>query len=211
MTIDLKNDRLSRDRHLEDLIELLRLAYSGELAAAYAYRGHWRSVSNPQTREQIRQIEEDEWHHRELVGRMLERLGMRPSVAREIRAYVTGRVLGFLCHLSGWFAPMYGAGKLESRNIREYETAARLAAASERYEFVDCLLNMAEVEWDHESYFRSCVLSHRLSRRIRVWSAPPGRETIRGSFISDFPNETFPQNCYPAEFVYRERPALDGV
>ena len=28
----------------EQLINILRLAYSGELAAAYAYRGHWHSV-----------------------------------------------------------------------------------------------------------------------------------------------------------------------
>jgi hypothetical protein len=63
-------------------------------------------------------------------------------------------VLGLMCHISGWFAPMYGAGRLESRNIVEYETAARHALACGREDLIDCLLTMAEVEWEHEHYFR---------------------------------------------------------
>jgi len=77
---------------------------------------------------------------------------------------------------------MYGAGKLESRNVREYEAAARLAWACGRREWVDCLLTMAEVEWDHEAFFRSRVLGHRLGRRLRMWTVPPPKETIRASF-----------------------------
>src|SRR5687768_3545530 len=109
------------------LISILQLAYSGERAAGYAYRGHWRSVTDPGERARIKTIEEEEWHHRKLVGEMLDNLGAVPNHRREIRATVVGRVLGFLCHFSGWLAPMYGAGKLESRNILEYETAARYA------------------------------------------------------------------------------------
>ena len=45
---------------------------------------------------------------------------------RRARAVIVGRLLGVMCHLIGWFAPMYGAGRLESRNIREYETALQL-------------------------------------------------------------------------------------
>jgi hypothetical protein len=48
---------------------------------------------------------------------------------------------------------MYGAGKLESRNVKEYEVAARHAWACDRREWVDCLLTMAEVEWEHEAFF----------------------------------------------------------
>jgi rubrerythrin len=164
------------------LIALLRLAYSAELAAAYAYRGHWHSVSNADERDRIRQIENEEWHHRELVGEMLAKLQKPPSRARELRSTIVGRVLGFLCHFTGWFAPMYGAGRLESRNIREYETAARYARAAGHDEFVDCLLTMAEVEWEHEKYFRSCVLLHTFGRRLSLWPEPPPRETIRKSF-----------------------------
>lgn len=167
---------------LQNLISILRLAYSGELAAAYAYRGHWHSVTDPETRARIQQIEDEEWSHRRLVGDMLMKLGSKPSVIREARAFFVGRLLGILCHVAGWFAPMYAAGKLESRNIREYEAAARFAAGSSQGEFVDCLLTMAEVEWEHERYFRSCVEAHPWSSRLRLWPIPPPKEHIRSSF-----------------------------
>jgi rubrerythrin len=173
---------VSEQNHLQNLVELLRLAYSAELAAALAYRGHWHSVSDADERDHIRQIEMEEWHHRELVGQMLKQLETNPSRIRELRATIVGRVLGALCHFTGWFAPMYGAGRLESRNIREYETAARYARDAGHDEFVDCLLTMAEVEWQHENYFRSRVLSHRLGKRLRIWPEPPPREMIRKSF-----------------------------
>jgi hypothetical protein len=77
---------------------------------------------------------------------------------------------------------MYGAGRLESRNIVEYETAARRARDCGREDFVDCLLTMAEVEWEHENYFRSRVLLHPLGRRLPLWPVPPPKEAIRRSF-----------------------------
>jgi hypothetical protein len=113
---------------------------------------------------------------------MLEELGFRPSGLRELRAVVIGRTLGMLCHMAGRLLPMYGAGKLESRNIREYELAARFAARSGHAEYVECLLTMAEVEWEHEKYFRGSVESHRWSSRIRMWPRPDPKETIRAKF-----------------------------
>ena len=107
------------------LVNILQLAYSGERAAAYAYRGHWRSVSNPEERRRIHEIEEEEWHHRRLVGEMLSKLGASPVSQREIRATLIGRTLQALCYVSGWLLPMYGAGKLERRNIVEYEHPVR--------------------------------------------------------------------------------------
>src|SRR5262245_29124897 len=142
------------DENRSKLISLLQLAYSGEKAAGYAYRGHWKSVRNPEERKRIAIIEEEEWHHRRLVGEILNGLSAAPDPRRETRAAVIGRTLGALCHVSGWFFPMYGAGKLESRNIREYESAANYAALCGRSEYVECLLTMAEVEWEHEHYFR---------------------------------------------------------
>ena len=167
------------------LIALLQLAYSAEQAAAYAYRGHWHSLANQEERNRVHQIEDEEWHHRKLVGGMLEQLGSRPNRQREIRSLLVGRALGFLCHLMGWLAPMYGAGRLESRNIREYETAARYARDCGHEEFTDCLLTMAEVEWEHESYFRNLVLTHWLGSRLPLWPAPPPKEDIRKSFASE--------------------------
>ena len=174
----------NQDDHTK-LITLLQLAYSGELAAAYADRGHWHSLSDNNERVRIEQIENEEWHHRRLVGEMLKSLGAHPNQTREVRAAIIGRTLGFLCHFTGWLAPMYGAGRLESRNIREYETAARYARDCGRADLVDCLLTMAEVEWEHEKYFRSCVMRHRLGRRLTLWPEPASRGTIRASFARE--------------------------
>lgn len=168
------------------LIEILQLAYSGELAAAYAYRGHWKSVSDPAERARIEQVEIEEWHHRDLIAGMMKQLNVRPNPSRERRALIVGRGLGFLCHVMGWLAPMYGAGRLESRNIVEYETAARYAQDAGHEEFVECLLNMAEVEWEHENYFRSRVLVHRLGRRLPIWPEPPPKDQIRTSFADRY-------------------------
>ena len=169
------------------LVYILQLAYSGELAAGYAYRGHWHSLSDKDERAQVKLIEEEEWHHRKLVGEMLQSLGATPDERRELRATIVGRVLGLLCHLSGWLAPMYGAGRLESKNIVEYETAARYARGCGRAEFVDCLLMMAEVEWEHEYFFRACIQRHRLGRHLRIWPAPAPKENIRESFEKESP------------------------
>lgn len=166
----------------KQLINLLKMAYSAELAAAYAYRGHWHAVRDPDEKIRIRKIEDEEWHHRRLVGEMLVTLNARHSRLKEAKAVILGRVLGVLCHLSGWLAPMYGAGRLESRNIREYETAARYARDSGHESFIDCLLTMAEVEWEHEFYFRSRVASHRWALKLPTWRQPPPKENIRLSF-----------------------------
>jgi demethoxyubiquinone hydroxylase (CLK1/Coq7/Cat5 family) len=152
------------------------------LAAAYAYRGHWNSVRDAGEKQRIKKIEDEEWHHRRLAGEMLTQLNSGPGRWKEIRATILGRVLGVLCHVCGWLAPMYGAGRLESRNIREYETAARYARESGHESFIDCLLEMAEVEWEHELYFRSRVLSNRWGLKLPIWATPPAKETIRLSF-----------------------------
>ena len=175
---DLKAHTVTVDESRRELIALLQLAYSGELAAAYAYRGHWNSIRDANQRASIRSIEEDEWRHRKLVGEMLASLDAAPDKWRELRATIIGRVLGLLCHVMGWLAPMYGAGKLESKNIREYETAARHARDCDRADLIDCLLEMAAVEWEHELYFRSRVREHFLGSRLPLWPQPPPKETI---------------------------------
>ncbi len=178
-------DSQRRAAALAELAALLKLAYSGELAAALAYRGHARSVRDEDERARILQIEAEELHHRERLGQMLAELGERPDARLERRARRIGHVLALLCRLGGWLVPMYGAGRLESRNVREYETAARHARDGGRGEWVDELLVMAEVEWEHEAYFRERVLSHRLGRRLPIWTAPPPKASIRASYASE--------------------------
>lgn len=167
------------------LIRTLQSAYSGELAAGFAYRGHWRSSSDASERERIHQIEDDEWHHRALVRGMLRDLGAGPRRVREAVFFTIGRVLGTLCQLSGWFVPMYAAGRLERWNIMEYEAAARHAARCGQTQLIDCLLTMAEVEWEHELYFRTKILGHRLLRWMPLWEAPPEKDAIRRAFEAE--------------------------
>src|SRR5215472_19236282 len=135
------------------LIDLLQLAYSGEKAAALAYQGHARSVSHPHEKAMIEKIERDEWVHREKVGRLLARLGAQPVRLREIRSSAVGHVLSFLCRFSGWFLPMYFAGKLETQNVCQYDKAAEYAAAIGRGDFLPDLMEMAAVEIEHEKFF----------------------------------------------------------
>jgi len=167
------------------LVAILRLAYSGELAAALAYRGHARSLEEGEERRRIETIEEEELHHRRELREMLRAMGCAPRRLREARAWLIGRVLGGLCHVVGWLIPMYGAGKLESRNVREYEAAARHARDCGHAEWIDCLLTMAEVEWEHEAFFRERALSHWIGRRLPMWVAPPAKAEIRGTFDAE--------------------------
>ena len=154
------------------LIGILQNAFSGELAAAYAYRGHWKSLSDPAEREKIRSIENDEWVHRANVKAMLSELDAAPRTMREVRAWTIGRVLGIGCHMIGWFLPMYFAGRLESRNIVEYEDAAQHARTLGLVKYLTDLEVMAEVERDHEAFFRAKVAGHRLlplARSLFKW------------------------------------------
>jgi rubrerythrin len=164
------------------LVLVLQAAYSGELAAARAYAGHARSVSDADERREILAIRAEELAHRERVGAMLAALGARPSARRERAFGAIGRAIAALCRVGGWFAPMYGAGRFELGNVGEYVRAARYALAAGHPELLDDLLTMAEVEWDHERYFREKAASHALARVVPLWAPPPPRAEIRRSF-----------------------------
>ncbi len=139
------------------LVRLLQLAYSGEKAAALAYQGHARSVSNPEERTMILRIENDEWVHRRKVGQLLERLGARPLPIREARASAVGHILSFLCGFTGRFLPMFLAGRLETKNVCEYEKAAGWAHELGLEDFLPDLREMAAVEVEHEEYFHRVI------------------------------------------------------
>jgi len=157
----------------DNLIHILQNAYSGEVAAAFAYRGHWRSLRSSGEKERVRQIEAEEWGHRRGVGEWLERLDACPRAAREKAFWMIGKFLGLSCFISGWFMPMYFAGRLESGNSVEYEDAAKFAAELGMKECVTDLLDMARVEVEHEAFFRETVAGHWLlptMRRLFGWS-----------------------------------------
>ena len=153
---------MDHQAHRDHLIQILQGAYSGELAAGFAYRGHWKSVKNPHERAAIQKIEREEWVHRARVGEMLATLGGAPRKLREAKLWMIGRTIGLACHMIGWFLPMYFAGRLESGNVVEYEVAASHAGALGLKEFEADLLEMARVEKEHELFFSTVIIGHRL-------------------------------------------------
>jgi len=167
---------------------VLAHAYSGELAAAFAYDGHAKSVSDATERDEIARIRQDELDHRERVGEMLADLGGQPSRRMEIQFWWIGTFVSLACRVGrwfggfGWFWAMWGAGKLERGNIVEYERAAAWARDCGRDEWNDELLHMAEVEWDHELYFREKSESHWLARFVWIWPDAGPREAIRARY-----------------------------
>lgn len=150
------------------LTTLLCKAYSGEMAAAYAYRGHWKSLKKGTEKDKIVAIEKEEWHHRRLVLQMLQSFGVKPRLWREIVFWSIGRILGPLCFVSGWFFPMFFAGRLETANVREYALAADLAKALNLDAMHAQLQKMAHVELDHEIFFYDAIKNHWLMPAMKI-------------------------------------------
>ena len=71
--------------HLTELQKLVRLAYSAERAAGYAYVGHAWSVGDKTTKAEIREIEQDEWQHRKYLEEIFDLLQVKPSKYLEIK------------------------------------------------------------------------------------------------------------------------------
>ncbi len=144
------------------LIRILQNAHAGELAAAYAYRGHWKSLKKSPEKTEIEKIEAEEWQHRACVLGWLEKLDAKPRKIREAAFWTIGRILGIGCYVSGWFYPMYFAGRLESQNVQEYVDAANYAKELGMDDCVTDLLKMSAVEQKHEDFFKSVVQNHFL-------------------------------------------------
>ena len=103
----------------------------------------------------------------------LEHLSAKPKYLREKIFWTIGRTLGILCFISGWFFPMYFAGRLESQNTKEYEDAAQFAKELKMDECYGELMEMSAKELEHEEFFRRVVANHRLlplTRKVFKWS-----------------------------------------
>jgi demethoxyubiquinone hydroxylase (CLK1/Coq7/Cat5 family) len=173
----------SHSNSRDALVRILQNAFSGELAAAYAYRGHWKSLKNADEIRSIQKIENEEWLHRDKVGEMLATLGAQPKQAKEIKMRLIGRIIGFLCHLIGWFLPMYFAGRLESQNIKEYADAAIHASVLGLTEYESELLVMSAVEKEHELFFFRVVAQHKLLPITRLFFHWGWEEKIQSKII----------------------------
>ena len=161
--------------HRKKLVRILQYAHAGELGAAWAYRGHWHAVTAPDEVEGIRRIEEEEWVHRAAVKRMLTGLGAKPLLPLEILIGTIGRTVGFLCHVTGWFFPMYFAGRLEFGNVDQYEDAAFHARRLGLRGFEKELHAMTLTEREHELFFMNKVGGHPLLPCVQFifrWGPP---------------------------------------
>ena len=169
------------ENHRKKLVEILRAAYSGEMGAAFAYRGHWQSVTEPDEIREIRRVEAEEWAHRADIRGMLADLGAKPQIIREVFLWLVGRTAGRLCLIAGWFFPMYVAGMLETENVDEYTRAANHAGSLGMEALQRDLLEMTQTEKRHEAFFFRMVAGHPLlpaARSIMGWG--PGRAQNSG-------------------------------
>jgi len=145
---------------MDELRQLVRLAYSAERAAAFAYHGHARSLGGQPAGREVARIAAEEWQHRAHLVRIMQRLGLAASPVLELKYAVIGHLIAAACAPLGRFMPMYFAGRLESGNVNEYLRMAELARGSLIDDERGCILEMALVEKRHEDFFLAEVVGH---------------------------------------------------
>jgi hypothetical protein len=154
----MKNGKLQHPK----LVKLLQLAYSAEKAAAFAYIGHAGSITNLDEKASIKQIEMDEWQHRETVLFIMRQHEIPPSRYNEIKYHILGRIISCSCYVIGWFMPYYFAGRLESGNVCEYFIMMRYFNEIGITAHDEALYEMGMKEKEHEVYFQKSLENNRL-------------------------------------------------
>ena len=143
------------------LVELLQKAYSAEKAAAFAYQGHAASVKDKEAKLAIRQIEIDEWEHREEVLKIMEVYDIPVSKFSEVKFHVIGKIISFSCFVIGRFMPYYFAGRLESGNVCEYFKMKHYFNSLSITAHDKVLYEMGIKEKEHEVYFLEKIQKDR--------------------------------------------------
>ena len=146
----------------KELIQLLQQAYSAEKAAAFAYQGHAGSVKDPEAKRLIRQIEIDEWNHRQEVLAIMKKYDIPVSNYYEFRFHIIGKIISISCYIIGWFMPYFFAGKLESGNVCEYFRMMHYFHSLGIKEHDKILYEMGIKEKEHEVYFLSQIKNDKL-------------------------------------------------
>ena len=163
------------------LVKLLQKAYSGEKAAAFAYIGHARSLRDAAAKIAVRQIEADEWKHRENVLGLMRRYEVPVSRWLEVKLHIIGRIISASCHVIGRFMPFFFAGKLESGNVCEYFVMMRHFHSLGITEHDAILYEMGMKEKEHEVYFLEQIKTSRLLplfQRLFSWGAGSGANDV---------------------------------
>ena len=89
------------------LVKFLRLAYSAERVASFAYVGHAGSLRDADEIARVQKIEEDEWGHRRHVLEIMGQYDIPVSRWNELKYHVIGKVIGHNCYLIGRFVPYF--------------------------------------------------------------------------------------------------------
>jgi hypothetical protein len=144
------------------LVKLLKQAYSAEKAAAFAYQGHAGSVKSSEEKVAIKQIEIDEWNHREEVLKLMELYQVPVSKWYEIKNYIIGKGISASCYIIGCFMTFYFAGNLESGNVCEYVRMKRLFNALGITGHDQILYEMSLKEKEHEVYFYQQIKDNKM-------------------------------------------------
>ncbi|HNP47221.1 MAG TPA: hypothetical protein PKK99_01550 [Bacteroidia bacterium] len=144
------------------LVDLLQRAYSAEKAAAFAYQGHAGSIKDPVHKKLVRQIEIDEWNHRQEVLTIMQQYEVSVSKYYEFRFHVIGKLISYSCYVIGWFMPYYFAGRLESGNVCEYFRMMHYFHELGITSHDKILYEMGMKEKEHEIYFLQNIQSNKL-------------------------------------------------
>ncbi|MGJ8640350.1 MAG: hypothetical protein ACSHYA_13260 [Opitutaceae bacterium] len=188
------------------LINSLRLAYSAERAAAYAYVGHAASLTDDDARARVSQIEQDEWDHRREVGALMEQYAIPVSKWYELKYAVIGRVISMSCHVIGRFMPYFFAGKLESGNVCEYIVMIRHFHELGITEHDEILYAMGLKEKEHEVFFQEMIEGERwlpLFEKVFNW----GTETTLNDVELEEPLPVERSTDYCKKFKQRKETA----
>lgn len=148
--------------HHAPLIKLLQQAYSAEKAAAFAYIGHAKNVKTTAEKEAIKQIELDEWGHRQEVLTLMNNYAIPISKFYEFKYYLIGRTISALCYVIGRFMPFFFAGKLESGNVCEYFRMRQYFNSLGITAHDQVLYDMGIKEKEHEVYFLEKIKDDKL-------------------------------------------------
>jgi hypothetical protein len=144
------------------LVDLIQQAYSAEKAAAFAYIGHAASVKNREEKVAIKQIEVDEWNHRDEVMLIMKEYNIPVSKWYEFKFHVIGKIISGSCFVIGWFMPFYFAGRLESGNVCEYFRMKQYfnSLGIKKHDVI--LYEMGIKEKEHEVYFLEQIKDSKL-------------------------------------------------
>lgn len=139
------------------LVKSLRMAYSAEKAASFAYIGHAGSLKNLDEKAAVKKIEQEEWDHRRNVLEIMQQYDIPISRYYEIKYHIIGRIIGCACYVIGRFMPYFFAGKLESGNVCEYFAMLKYFHELEITEHDEVLYDMGIAEKKHEVYFLEVI------------------------------------------------------